>query len=101
LNFNYLKWLSSDDAAQKEMAFEKMRRRWALGTKDFKKALIEEVETAEENDDKTKISAPIPRYDGESLREANELRWEILLEKGLSALKKDAKSIVADLKSAE
>lgn len=101
LYLNYLKWLSSDDAAQKEMAFEKMCRGWALGTKDFKKALIEEVEAAEENDDKTKISAPVPRYDGESLREANELRWEMLLEKGLLALKKDAKSIVADLKSAE
>jgi putative transposase len=30
---SYLKWLSKDDGAQKEMAFEKMCRGWALGTK--------------------------------------------------------------------
>jgi hypothetical protein len=43
----------------------------------------------------------IPRYDGKDLREANELRWEMFLEKGLSALDKDAKAIAADLKSAD
>jgi len=59
------------------MAFKKMCRGWALGTKDFKKALLEEVE-----DD-------------------NELRWEMLLEKGLSAIGKDTKSISEDLKSAD
>lgn len=98
---NYLKWLSSDDAAQREMAFEKMCRGWALGTKDFKKALLEEVEAEEKNDDKADVFTPVPRYDGESLREANELRWEMLLDKGLLALGKDAKMIAADIKSAE
>jgi hypothetical protein len=83
LYFNYLKWLSNDDAAQKEMVFEKMCRGWALVTKEFKQALIEEVEATEENDDQTKISSPISGYDGESLLEANELRWEMLLEKSL------------------
>ena len=68
---NYLKWLSTDDAAQKEMAFEKMCRGWALGTKEFKKALLEEVENDEESEDE---SETVPRYDGENLREANELR---------------------------
>lgn len=32
------------------------------------------------------VFTPVPRYDGESLREANELRWEMLLDKGLLAL---------------
>ncbi|MBT4797803.1 MAG: hypothetical protein HON81_05740 [Verrucomicrobia bacterium] len=80
------------------MAFDKMCRGWALGTKDFKKALLEEVE-----DDNEPVDQPekVPRYDGERLREANELRWEMLLDKGLSAIGKDTKSISGDLKSAD
>jgi len=97
---DYLKWLSADAMAQKEMAFEKMCRGWALGTKDFKKGLLEEAENSEEEDDSTEALATVPRYDGESLREANELRWEMLLEKGLLAMNKSAGSIAGDLKSA-
>ena len=94
---NYLKWLSTDDAAQKEMAFDKMCRGWALGTKEFKKALLEEVENDTEADHESEV---VPRYDGENLREANELRWEILLDKGLAAMGQDANSILNDRKSA-
>ena len=97
---NYLKWLSVDDAAQKEMSFDKMCWGWALGSKDFKKALLEEVESSADDDENMDACEAIPRYDGKSLREANELRWEMLLEKGLSAMGKDAKSITTDLKSA-
>ncbi|MEM9400685.1 MAG: hypothetical protein AAF984_10805 [Verrucomicrobiota bacterium] len=88
----YLKWLSTNSSAQKEMAFEKMCRGRAVGTKDFKKALLKEAERDKEDADETDTSEMIPRYDGKSLREANELRWEILLDKGLSALTKDTKS---------
>jgi len=98
---NYLEWLSTDEAARKEMAFDKMCRGWALGTKDFKKALLEEAESDEKDDAESGAHKAIPRYDGKDLREANELRWEMFLEKGLSALDKDAKAIAADLKSAD
>jgi len=37
----YLDWLSADAPAQKEMAFEEMCRGWALGTKSFKRGLLE------------------------------------------------------------
>ena len=74
-----------------------MCRGWALGSKKFKKALLEEVENDEESEDE---SETVPRYDGENLREANELRWEMLLEKGLAAMGQDAKSISNDRKSA-
>ena len=47
----YLSWLAEDDVAKKEMAFEKMCRGWALGTKDFKKALLKELEDAQEEDE--------------------------------------------------
>lgn len=97
----YLKWLAENDAAQKEMAFGKMCRGWAIGTKDFKKALLEELEDAEEEDEKTDRFAAVARYYGEGLREANQLRWEMLLEKNLSVLGKDRESIATDLKSAK
>ena len=83
------------------MAFEKMCRGWAIGTKDFKKALLKELEEAREEDEKADGSDAVPRYYGEGLREANRLRWEMLLEKGLSRLGKGAASIKTDLKSAK
>lgn len=96
----YLKWLSTDASAQKEMAFDRMCWGWAIGTKEFKKALLKEVEINEEDEGKANADTAVRRYDGKSLREANELRWEMLLERGLSAVGKDAKSISEDLKSA-
>ena len=92
----YLQWLDADQQAQKEMAFEKMCRGWALGTKAFKKALIKEA--AEEQDETNK---KVPRYDGETLREANELRWEMALEQCMQASGKTAEDCVRDIKSAE
>ncbi|MEO0508825.1 MAG: transposase [Verrucomicrobiota bacterium] len=98
---DYLRWLSTDNAAQKEFAFEKMCRGWAIGTKDFKKALLKELEKSDDvdNEDNTSERDTILRYDGASLREANELQWELLLEKGLSVLEKNAEALVNDKKS--
>lgn len=93
---NYLNWLATDDLAQKEMFFDKMCRGWALGSKAFKKVLLEEVEREEEAHE----SEVVPRYDGGNLREANELRWEMLLDKGLAAMGQDANSILNEPKSA-
>lgn len=96
----YLQWLSVDRQAQKEMAFEKMCRGWALGTKEFKKALIEEAseesEASEDEGDKK-----LPRYDGETLREANELQWELVLERSLQTLGKTMDDCAQDKKSAD
>ena len=96
----YLQWLSSDKLAQKEMAFDKMCRGWALGTKEFKKGLIDEANReSESSQDAGKKS--LLRYDGQTLREANELQWELLLERGLVALNKSMDDCVKDKKSAE
>ena len=94
----YLKWLVEDDTARKEMAFDKMCRGWAIGTKDFKKALLEKLEDAKEEDEKGEGSDAVARYYGEGLREANRLRWEMLLGQGLSSLGKNAACIATDLK---
>jgi hypothetical protein len=49
---DYLNWLTSDRAAEDEIAFDKICRGWVWGTKDFKKALIAEAtDTMEEEDE--------------------------------------------------
>ena len=98
----YLRWLSTDSGAQKEQLFDKMCKGWAIGSKDFKKGLLsEEIERkkalVEEDGD---VYADRERYDGKELREANELTWELYLERGLNALGKDEVAIRTDKKSA-
>jgi len=41
----------------------------------------------------------LARYDGAELQEANELKWEMLLERGLGVMGKDANAILCDKKS--
>lgn len=99
----YLAWLSADSDAQKELLFDRMCRGWAIGSQDFKKGLL--------NDEADRLKAEVAggeilgvtkeHYDGKDLREANELKWELYLERGLAELGKDATAIREDLKSAE
>ena len=96
---DYLNWLTSDKAAQDEMAFDKMCRGWALGSKDFKKALIAEAADASEDEDEP--TKKVPRYDGATLQEANELRWELALEQCMGRLKKTQADIIKEIKSAD
>jgi REP element-mobilizing transposase RayT len=89
----YLKWLATDDAAQKEMAFEKMCQGWALGSKEFKKSILD--------DELSQKPLVDPKFEGRDLSEVNELLWERLLEQCLEALSKTEQDIDADPKSAE
>jgi REP element-mobilizing transposase RayT len=99
---DYLEWLTNDKTAQEEMAFDKMCRGWALGTKDFKKALIAEAAEADEDPDEPKEkSIKVPRYDGATLQEANELRWELLLDTSMKLLKKSPADSIREIKSAD
>ena len=99
----YLRWLSSDRGAQKEMAFEKMCRGWALGTKEFKKGLLDGAVRADTNSTEANEGGANqqPHYEGQELREANELRWEQALERSLWALGKSSEDCSRDKKSAE
>ena len=74
-----------------------------LGTKDFKKALIAEAAETEKllNENECETDSKIPYYDGETLREANELRWELMLEKCMAALEKTTEMARSDIKSAD
>jgi hypothetical protein len=91
----YLDWLSADEPAQKEMAFEKMCRGWALGTSSFKRDLLELEGLLLKDGSFESI-----QMEGRELREANELQWENLLERVLSALDKDDEAISSEKKSA-
>ncbi len=97
----YLSGLSADSNARKEQLFNQMCKGWAVGSKDFKKGLLSEETKrrqvlAEEGGD---LGANQERYDGKELREANELKWELFLERGLNALGKDTAAILEDKKS--
>jgi hypothetical protein len=81
-----------------------MCRGWAIGSKDFKKGLLSEEADrlkaeAEENGEVLDLAKEY--YDGKDLREANELKWELYLERGLAQLGKDATAIREDLKSGD
>lgn len=75
----YLRWLCSEEGARAAM-FEKMSKGWAIGSKSFKKAVVEDEEQR------------LAKLDlGErDLREIRELLWERQLESCLEQLGKDS-----------
>ena len=90
----YLRWLSEDQNARKEMAFDKMCRGWALGSKDFKQELLQSEGLLKDGTFKRL------RMEGKDLAEANELIWENALERGLQAAGRTDVDIANDKKSA-
>lgn len=97
----YLAWLSADTSAQKEQLFDRMCRGWAIGSKAFKKDLLKEEAERLKEEGGEPLAVAGERYDGRDLREANILKWELFLERGLTELGKDSRAIREDLKSAE
>lgn len=55
-------------AAKIDLGQKKMCRGWALGSRAFKKSLLEEVLNASD--------APAKHFEGLDLKEANELMWK-------------------------
>lgn len=41
---DYLEWLSEDDTEKKRLGFERMSKGWVKGTKEFRKALLDDLE---------------------------------------------------------
>lgn len=52
----------------------------------FKKGLLSEEADRLKSQEVETVSAGVVRYDGKELREANELKWELFLERDLHAL---------------
>jgi putative transposase len=90
----YLQWLSEDDTARKEMNFEQMCRGWALGSKDFKRQLLQSEGLLKEG------SFDHLHFEGKDLREANEMIWEDMLNRALTRLRKTKSDLIAEKKSA-
>ena len=87
----YLAWLSSDDAAKMDLKFDRMSRGWALGTKEFKKAVVED-------ECRRKAKLFIGEKDHAEVRE---LQWEECLQSCLQVLGKGPMEAQSDLKSAD
>ena len=87
----YLTWLAEDQPHQKTLNFDRMSKGWALGGKEFKKALF--------NDEKH-LKACLKTGVDEA-REMRDTAWSYRLEGCCDALGKSADHIVNDLKSAD
>lgn len=87
----YLDWLSSDEGAREELKFDRMSRGWALGTKAFKKEVVE----AER---RRKADLFIGEKDHAEVRE---LLWEACLQESLMVLDKGEMEVESDPKSAD
>ena len=90
----YLEWLSEDAGARKEMAFDQMCRGWALGSKEFKRELLQSEGLLKEG------SFDRLRMEGKDLKEANELIWEGCLSRAILAAGKTDTDLQRDKKSA-
>ncbi|MDQ8205575.1 transposase, partial [Pelagicoccus sp. SDUM812003] len=87
----YLAWLAEDEPRQKELLFDRMSNGWALGTKGFKQALLE---------DEKAIKACL-ELGVDDAREMRELAWEARLERCLGALGKVSGESGVESKSAD
>ena len=86
----FLAWQAAEGPAGKTTAYVSMSRGWALGTKDFKTALIQDHALAE-------ISRA---WEKTGVREMREARWAVALAAGLAALGKSSTDATAERKSA-
>lgn len=86
----YLAWLATDEPAQKQLAFERMSRSWAIGTTAFKKSLVSE------HKDRVAQGAS-----GEDRREAREIAWQAEFDGLLQRAGKTPADIAGGRKSAD
>ena len=86
----YLEWQMAEGPAGKSQAYVNMSRGWALGTQDFKVALVQDHA----------IAADVRALELCGKQEVNEVRWSAALERGLSALGKSPSDASNEPKSA-
>lgn len=87
---DYLEWLSTENSEHRRLGFEKMCQGWAKGSKDFRKAVL--------NDLKDDTSRKIVESEAKELREP---LWERHLRRGLDALGKTNANLLSDRKGAD
>ncbi|CAA7076337.1 transposase [Lentimonas sp. CC4] len=83
----YLDWLSQSEGDQKQMGFEKMSRGWVKGTKDFKRAILDDLKDEQ-----------IQRVVEAEASEMREPRWERTLCEGLDTINYEAEDLLSGRK---
>lgn len=86
----YLEWLAENEPAQKGLAFDRMSRGWALGSREFKVGLWEEH--------REKLAGAV--LDGETSPEIRLLQWERALQTALRRAGKTLDDAHRDAKGA-
>jgi putative transposase len=83
---DYLTWLATDETAQKQQAFDKMTRGWALGSVTFRKDLLKDqaAQIAEQN------------CSGPEWLEIKEHQWSLRLNELLKAAGKSVANVRSD-----
>lgn len=87
----YLHWLNEDDQAKKNAAFDRMSKGWAIGSKQFKRALIKDEESRLSN----------LELGSKDYAEIREEMWEAELERCMAVLGKRQRDLNVDPKSAD
>lgn len=87
----YLQWVCEDEPARKGMLFDRMSKGWALGSKEFKLAVL---------DDEKNSKAAVEIGEAESAEEIRELMWSRRLDECLSYLGKTVEALASESKSA-
>ncbi len=87
---DYLAWLQEDEPARKDMAFERMSKGWAIGTRGY------QTDVAADN---RKQRPQVKRTYAEA-REARNQRWNATLDRCLAVVRKQATEIKQEPKSA-
>lgn len=87
---SYLSWLSEDEPTRKRMEFDRMSRGWAVGTRSFRKELVEDEVRLRE----------VVRLERADARTARAMAWEAGLERCLRILRKEEADLAAERKAA-
>jgi len=88
---DYLTWLATDETAQKQQAFDKMTKGWALGSATFRKDLLKDqaAQITEQN------------CSGCEWLDIKEHQWSLRLNELLKAAGKSVANVKSDKKSAQ
>jgi hypothetical protein len=81
----YLAWQAAEGPAGKTKAYASLSRGWALGSREFKQALLKDHA----------VAAEARAWDSQGVREVRRLRWEQLVGKLLAALPAAEKAAAA------
>lgn len=87
----YLAWLHEDDQAKRSAQFDRMSKGWAIGTREFKRAIVE--------DEKRRVACL--ELGARDYAEIRAERWESELQRCLDKLGKSSADARADPKSAD